>query len=484
MKKTLLVAIFSLVASFTASSNIAAYAEEQDESLLTELRQDSNFNLEDYPIKKDEVIDGKHVYDLEIMDLKETRQDHVALYIYNPTGLVTAKAISVCFDDSQFDDIKYKYYDLTLQEELPGKNIQKYLINGVTVNHNFLKRSYILGAIQRTAYPDEEIKNESVITTIGLKAGICFKVKEDADGNVTYERLTKDVLELTNQFRFRFIVPNSEISSRYYTQNECIVFNTNYNIDEIYDISVEFDTIGFVFYAKITNSDGNMAGSPGCYYQIDEYIKQYGYIDTTTYIGPKFKKDTKQHILKTISADDEFGNKPGWFGKKRKWKAIQSTDNLTKDAELNKYIYEKYEEVRTTSWFLAYYDSQITIDGTKPNHWEISGTLAMDTAIVRMKFLSEGTVYNLAVVDDKATGTDSSVIPPDKNAWLKALILFLVSVVVVISLIAAIVKGGIKVVFKGIVWLIGLPFRLLNKFFNWLFKPRGKKKKGRDTNDW
>lgn len=460
-----------------------------DEDIITELSQDASFSISDWP-KNDKL-------DMELIDFKETKNDKCAVYIYNPTGERTALKISISFDESNFENIKYTYYNLTLLDETKNKVIQKYLIDDLLVDHSNSVRFYIFGTIQRDVFEDEKIKNDSIIYSKGLKAGYLFKVEEDLiNGISTYLRREKDVLKLEDQFRFRLVISN-HVSNDNYTNAESIVFNTDHKIDDIVNIDVEY------VKTKMTYTDHvPLIPEKSIFESFDDYSRQHGYVEKDTsnsndyrYIeGFYFYKGAYyETINNTIQASETQSNNPGWFKNKMTWNCIDSITNFKKDEYFKKQVYDKFEEVRKCEWFLNYYTSELSYTAYQKNaEWstiwrELYGNIVTSVVLIRMTFVADGITYNLPIVDDVAAGRQSIVINPSSNDWWKYLLIALILLILIISLAPQLILEIAKSIFKlfkhivkGFFKLLKLPFKL----FKLLFKKSKKKRKRVNSYDW
>lgn len=486
--------LFSIIPTIFSTIPCAAVVASADEGgILSELEQDSTFSLSDWP-KNDKL-------DMDLIDFKETINDKCAVFIYNPTGKRTALKISICFDESNFDNIKYNYYDLTLLDETSNHVIQKYLIEDVSVDHSKLERYYIFGAIQRDVTEEEKIKNDSIIYSIGLKAGELFRVTEDTKTNtITYYRREKDILTLTDQFRFRLMIANNILETKY-TNAECIVFNTDYNISDIVNIDVEFVKNSMNFLITLSDYGKNYDNT---FEALEYYIRNNGYVQNRTSktdysTGFWFYNNQYQELIKkTITSDDTSSNNPGWFKKQVVWNCIDEVANFKSDLYFKKNVYDKYQEIRNCKWFLNYFTSDLItsarVDSSSMKYYDriLDGDIVTSVVIVRMTFVMDGNIYNWAVVDDVAVGR-KIIVGEDELPWwfwlLLGAIVLLFFFIIGWNIIWALIKAlalltwkAVKFIFKCIINIISAPFKFINKQVK--KSKKKKRKKGNKKYDW
>ena len=92
-----------------------------------------------------------------------------------------------------------------------------------------------------------------------------------------------------------------------------------------------------------------------------------------------------------------------------------------------------------------------------------------NVSILRLKFRTDGKVYNLGVIDNKQTGSNE---PVNKETTiitltdLGKLILFILAIVLLIILVVVFIKPigyVLAFVFKTIYFIVSLPFKLIKK---------------------
>ena len=126
--KRLILILFAMVVLLVSTSSTAfAYASELRYSdVLTDLTNDSNFNVEDYPAVEDD-------YSLKLIHLAESTDDEVLLYVYHPSA--TKRFLPATYVRIAINGIStVTDYSLSLVSQ--SGLFAKYVVNGLTVNYN------------------------------------------------------------------------------------------------------------------------------------------------------------------------------------------------------------------------------------------------------------------------------------------------------------------------------------------------------------
>ena len=159
---------------------------------------------------------------------------------------------------------------------------------------------------------------------------------------------------------------------------------------------------------------------------------------------------------------------------------FQSKENLTDEAK---------ENIKDKKWVLRFEETELYqypgIGAMSP--YDL-GTQVSDVTILRLKFWTEGVVYNLGVVDNKQTaGQNPDNINGVQSGW-ETFLGFLkkipwwgwVIIGVVVILLLCMVKPVFELVvflLKGVVWIVTLPFRAIGAVFKNIGDHREKSKR-------
>ena len=179
---------------------------------------------------------------------------------------------------------------------------------------------------------------------------------------------------------------------------------------------------------------------------------------------------SSQHIWKRIQKTSEF---------MKSEKTLFSFPGFGADVDIE-FTDEAKNALTKTDWVLSFtetlYDDSMNVDlinGTNSSnkYWVRVG----DVSILRLKFKTNGAVYDLGVVDNKQSGSENPAgeDEEDQDWWIKIMMMLgmiLVAVVLgpfispLISILGNIVWDGLKFLVRFAFRLITLPFR----FIGWL----------------
>lgn len=157
----------------------------------------------------------------------------------------------------------------------------------------------------------------------------------------------------------------------------------------------------------------------------------------------------------------------GLFSKEYEWNRIESVEDFIKNEDLTD---ETLASLEGKQWVLRFYETEWK---QLYNDWytEWQRTLVSEVSILRLKFETQGKVYNLGVVDNKQTGD----LAPDNNNTneygLDKLYDIMKIILAVLALVLAVVVLApfLPYVLKFILWLLMLPARFIVWFIG-LFK--------------
>ena len=128
-----------------------------------------------------------------------------------------------------------------------------------------------------------------------------------------------------------------------------------------------------------------------------------------------------------------------------------------------------------TQWVLRFTETDYIRGPMVGGSRQSTGTEVSSVSILRLKFETDGVVYNLGVVDNKQSGDDvpGNYEKPDGLPWwVWALIALacLILIAVVVNLVASL----LLLILKGVWWIVSAPFR----FIGWIVR---KIKDGKET---
>lgn len=412
---------------------------------ITDLQTDIKFNEEDYPSKATD-------YSIQVIQIAESVNGELFVYTYQPSQMskyLVATDVNMSLNESVDGT---KLYGLTL---LSCNGVFcKYKVNEITVSKQ-VARYYNITSIYREW--DEEIDkgtgNDNTKNGVAFTVGRLY-VANTQDGLVSYSCKGIETVQIINPYADYLEYSNGFKLSPNWCHSHYVAFSTDKKIDTLMEADVS--------YVRRSASRATGLGLSG----------------ETTY------KDTKQEIA-NLDGKQKGGNAAdGWFSKKYEWERIQSVSEFISKEDLKD---ETKANLKDKQWVLRFVETDITMvlgQGNTVTFW----TDISQVTILRLKFVTDGKVYNLGAVSDKVTADN---IPGNNNTnefagfweWLSRITkipkwaLILIAVVICLLILAPIlsiffpiiwqilwkilklVGNGIQGIFYGIGWLICLPFK-------------------------
>ena len=368
--------MFTISLATGGGAQFASAAASSYTNVLTDLKKDESFNIEDYP----EVLKN---YSLNVIQVAESVDGELFVYVYQPSGQrVDLLATTVRFSTSRNEDgARWNDYSLTFINS--NGVFFKYKVNGFTVLPDDT-RYYNVTAIHRKWYSaiDSNRPNQ-IVSGVVYPVGALWEATTE-NGEVTYSKYTSETVEVTTK-RVGLIRAGNGFGV--FNETACddhyVAFSCDRRIDELYDADVEFRTRTY---------SNNINGI------------NYG--------------EYSENQVVTITSLDTGANPGGGLGATHySWKCIQTSEEFIEQARAAGVSMKAEEEVEFKQYqyvlhFLATeYSSKVTIGWMNVIGGiaalcgaEISsGTDVADVSILRLHFQSEGETYNLGVVDNKQT---------------------------------------------------------------------------------
>lgn len=394
----------------------AAFAASDDyTTALEDLQKDESFDGSNYPLISTD-------RSLSIIQIAESSARELFVYVYQPSGdLVTASSINICQDAE--DASERHWYNYKLKQLSLEYTIGKYLVEGLTVR-NAPQRIYDITSIYR--YPiegessgsgDSVLPDGSITSEFSYSVASCFFASAGVNGAVTYSRKQIETIEVTNKYvnRLRYYqgwIPFVEERS---TDSWFVAFDTDITIDRLIEADVYFVYLDCYkpdkfddFYPE-EHYDEIMSGD----FTPPSYAFQ---IFVPPYSDDFFPNGDKQSTWRTLTYSDVVvSDKEGLFGKKYVWNRIESVKDFVNNEDLTDEI-ENNLTGGNYSWVLRFWESDYTasLSGTTiPDYARYS--VVFDVTILRLKFETLGTVFNLGVVNNKVSHS-GEVVPPANNS--------------------------------------------------------------------
>ena len=406
-------------------------------SVLDDLKSDPDFDENLYPVNETD-------YSLQVVQIAESKDGELLVYVYQPSnGTKNLTASSVNISTAINDSLYYKNYKLELQSREGA--FCKYLVKDFELKPDAM-RYYDISAIFRpydeTTDKGLPVDNENDLNEVSFKVAKLF-TSVTIDGKVSYSCIETKVIEVTDKYvgHLRYsngfsLCPSSCLA--YF-----VAFDTNLPIDNLYEADIYFVTQDYRYYHRTPN-----------WAQFDPGE------DTMTY------EDAVEHEL-TLTYDTVVEHEGGGlFAKKYSWKRIESVDEFVKNEKLTD---EGLKDLENKSWVLRFYEADYSfVQGS--NSFTEQSTKVNDVTILRLKFETDGVVYNLGVVDNKQSPAQGQQ-PDNENTnewefpsfgdkdWEKILgtILLMIGIILIVIMLAPL----LPVLIRLVIWLIALPFRLI-----------------------
>lgn len=418
----------------------SVYAETLGTSysnVMDDLKSDADFNISLYPVNKND-------YSLQVIQIAESEDGELFVYVYQPSnGTKDYTASSINISTAINDSLKYLNYKLQL---LSREGVFcKYKVKDFEIKPDAM-RYYDISSIFRPYNKDTDQglsqTNENEITEVAFKVAKRYTAVT-IEGKVSYSCIESHVIEITDKYVGYIKYSNgfdlcASSCLAYY-----VAFDTDLPIDNLYEADIDFVTKDYSYYYRVPNLAQGDKGE-----------------ETMTYDDPVENTLT----LKYDTVVEHEGG--GLFAKKYTWKRIETVDEFIANEKLTD---EGLEDLENKSWVLRFYEADLSFVQNS-NSFREESTKVSDVTILRLKFETDGKVYNLGVVDNKQSPGEGQQ-PDNENTnewelpsledydWEKILgaVLLVIGLILIVVLLGPILPYIIKLV----IWLILLPFKLV-----------------------
>ncbi len=439
--KTRLVSIFlafvlgiCAVITTAAQTPLVARAESITYSgVLDDLKKDTSFKPENYPSKADD-------YSLQIIQLAESVNKELFVYVYQPSGKAkNFKASSINISTTINDNISYLNHKL----ELLNSNgvFYKYKVTGLTVKDESV-RYYAISSIYRPFDDsvDKQASGGNTVTEVNYAVN-----KQYAFGSINGKPYVNcvDIETIVVTDKFVGFVRYQDGFKLYLSacDSHFVAFNTDKPIDKLLEADV--------------------------YYTTQEYSSSWAaFVGENETFGDKADKYA---YLKYTDKVEHTGD--GWFAGTYKWDRIQSIDdfiaNENKDNIYHGAIIDvtystqltdaALAELKGKKWVLRFAETAYSM-WTGQGSYGTFATLVGDVTILRLKFETDGITYNLGVIDNKQSGSKEPSNETDIDVSLNSrgkTILYLLLLILLLVLLAPV----LPYVLQAIVFVVSLPIK-------------------------
>ncbi len=475
------------------------YADEtetkQYSDVLTDLQKDPTFNIEKYPEKVKD-------YTSDMIQLAESEDRELFVYVYMPNRYYTTNTgkkidtAPVQVSMSVADNAKEQHYKLYELEELSTyKTITKFMVTNVEVDTTKKVRYYSVSMQYRPW--DKELGG--TIGDDGNQAEDVGKLwtAETTDKGVKYTETHKQVIEIKNPVAGIVRYKKDRVPANWGkdgVDNHFIAFDTDLPIDDLLEADVSYLTFATskdvgapedkvvnvslgmtVFYLNFLTESGVDCGEVDLSKQSERqriarmYAKHMG-----SYISGNI----------TIKKDEKytFGT-GGWFSEdKYTWNRIMQAKDFEKTWQKGEGKVEsgeyKLDDILSRQWVLCYRETPYDqVNNVFEDWFDSTGGYWYDfeITVLRLKFETNGKVYDMGTVsnkvDQKVTITGNKPkgfwesvgdFFEDNWEWLVAILIVIILFIIFMPFmptILSVVWKVIKLLLKGLWWVLCLPFK-------------------------
>ena len=434
----------------------------QGSDVLTDLSGDSSFNAQYYPIDNED-------YSLSIITVAESANDELLIYVYQPAVNYDFRANFISISTTVNDDIQFVIKGLTFCNK--SGSLYKYVVDDFKVSHYDEIRYYEIASIFRpfNSSIDTQASFDNSVNAVSFEVSKCWKIGE-INGNSYVQCYNIDTVVISNKYvgfcRYRggagFFSRGETIDAHF------VAFSTNYDIEQLYEADVWFKTQSFT--VRAASLFGPIVR--------DENFGTY---------GPEV-----EHFKTCYSTEHVQRENGAWCADDYDFYRIMSTsDFISTEMAQTQNVYGKYDgkfinlnttqtnELTTaaldalseTQWVLRFYESTYySYWTTHPGMDEVyqeDSTSVTSVTILRLKFKSNGVVYNLGCIDNMQTGGSvaaNRITQETQIELAESVKDFLKLILIVLAVIAILfLLYFLAPVFKVFFAILSFPFKVIAK---------------------
>ena len=433
-----------------------AYAESTSYSdVLDDLRKDENFSPSTYPAAADD-------YSLQVIQVAESTGKELFVYVYQPSGQeknLCASSINIALVPREsISDVRN--YKLTLLNS--SGVFYKYRVDGLTVSTE-TTRYYTITTVYRPfdEMIDEDAEHGNEVTEVDYKVAkeYCFST---INGEPFSRVLDIETIEITDKF-VGFV--RYMDGFKLYTgacDSHFVAFNTDRDIDRLFEADVYYTSQSYSWSFVPFAGEDETFGEKQDNYAYLEYTQKVehsgGGLFAPTYIWNRIET-----VDQFISENETFQN-------------VYSGAIIDVNVA-NKITEEGKAALKGKHWVLRFAETSYSASGGGGATTSFS-TLVGDVTILRLKFETDGIVYNLGTIDNKQTGSDKPINEEhyevglsDTGKWILAIIALILLLVIFGPILPYIIKA--------VVWVVMLPFKLIGAIFKGISNAVKKRKRSK-----
>ena len=432
-----------------------AYAESTSYSdVLDDLRKDENFSPSIYPSVTND-------YSIQVIQIAESTDKELFVYVYQPSGQakdLCASSINIALVPREsISDVRN--YKLTLLNS--SGVFYKYRVDGLAVSTE-TTRYYTITTIYRPfdETVDEDADHGNEVTEVDYKVAkeYCFST---INGEPYSRVLDIETIEITDKFvgfvrymdGFKLYVGACD--------SHFVAFNTDRDIDRLLEADVYYTSQSYSWSFVPFAGENETFGEKQDNYAYLEYTQKVEHSGGGLF-APTYTWDRIETVDQFISENETFQNV--YSG------AIIDVNVASTITEEGK------AALKGKQWVLRFAETSYSLNGGASGATTSFSTLVGDVTILRLKFETDGIVYNLGTIDNKQTGSDKPINEEhyevglsDTRKWILAIIALILLLVVLGPILPYIIKA--------VVWVVMLPFKGIAALVNAIKKSATKKPK-------
>lgn len=420
------------------SLSVSASAGSSGEytSILDDLQRDDSFSEAYYP-----PVSGD--YSLNVIQLAESTDRELFVYVYQPSGQVKdLRAASINLSTTINDEISYFNYKLRLLNS--SGVFYKYIVEDFTVKQE-PTRYYAISSIYRPF--DDEIDSppdQGEITEVNYPVArqYCFGT---LNGKPFVQAVDIETITITDKFVGFVRYPDGFQLYVGACDSHFVAFNTDKPMDKLLEADVYYTS------QKYTSSFAVGTGENETFYEKQDNYAYLKYTDKVEHTGG------------------------GWFAGTYRWDRIETVEQFIAENSTYQNVYtgaildvgvanaiteEGKAALKGKQWVLRFVETSYSLTSGMGSTYE-STTLVGDVTILRLKFETDGIVYNLGTIDNKQTGSRDPINEEEIDLGLSSTGRLILGVALLLLLII-ILAPLLPYLVKAVIWVISLPFKAIS----------------------
>lgn len=433
--------------AFFAVQNVVQVAfavDVQYSNVLDDLKVDKSFNIDNYPSKLDD-------FSISLIQIAEGKNNDVYAYVYQPSGKTKDyKASSINVSTTINDAISYFNYKLEFCNSYGV--FYKYRIVDLPITEDSV-RYYNITSIYRPFddQVDKQATGDNIITEVpyAVNRQYAFGL---VNGKPYVDCVDIETIVVTDKFVGFVRYPDGySVLSVGSCDSHFVAFNTDKPMDKL----LEADVYYTAQRCQVTE-----------HLLSDDEIEFYGVEDCYAY--PTYTQKASNPGK-------------GWLAGTYQWNRIQTVDEFINEVDnsenevysgailsvsvASKLTDTARAELQGKKWVLRFVETSYSWTRGAAGIYVKNFTQVGNVTILRLKFETNGVVYNLGVIDNKQSGgsnpsneTNYDVELKDEYKWLLALLCLVLLIVVCAPILPYVIKA--------LVWLLSLPFKGVKRIHN------------------